>query len=99
MTLTKTNFMRRMQCPKVLRLDKHKVFIVLHGPDEEYPFLPVDVTKEAKGYYKWINDHIWDLNRRQKEPEEIKVEPGEQCHEPYDCWYYGYCHGSHEENI
>jgi len=83
-----------------------KVFIVLHGPDEEYPFLPVDVTKEAKGYYKWINDHIWDLNRRQKESEEIVIEPGEQCHEPYDCWYYGYCHGednqeqertSHEE--
>jgi len=75
-----------------------RVFIVLHGTDEEYPFLPVDVTKEAKGYYKWINDHIWDLNRRQKEPEEIVIEPGEQCHEPYDCWYYGYCHGSAKEN-
>ena len=74
-----------------------KVFIVLHGPDEEHPFLPVDVTQEAKGYYKWINDHIWDLNRRQKEPEEIQIEPGLQCTEPYDCWYYGYCHGENSQ--
>ena len=70
-----------------------KVFIVLHGPDEDDPFLPVDVTREAKGYYKWVNDHIWDLNRRQKEAEEIMIEPGAQCTEPYECWYYGYCHG------
>lgn len=55
--------------------------------------MPVDVTKRAKGYYKWINEHIWDLNRRAKESEEIEVEPGGQCREPYECWYYGYCHG------
>jgi len=70
-----------------------RIFIVLHGPDEESPFLPVDVTRKAKGYYKWVNDHIWDLNRRQKEAEEIQIEPGAQCAEPYECWYYGYCHG------
>lgn len=29
-----------------------------HGPDEENLFVPVDVTREAKGYEKWINDHI-----------------------------------------
>jgi len=69
-----------------------KVFVVFHGPDEGNPFQPVDVTKEARGYYKWINDHIWDLNRMQKEPEEIVVEPGEQCMKPYECWYYAYCH-------
>lgn len=70
-----------------------KVFIVIHGPDEEKPFVPVDVTAQAKGYYNWINDHIWDLNRRQKEPDEIVIELGEQCLNPYECWYYGYCHG------
>ena len=70
-----------------------KVFIVIHGQDEENPFVPIDVTEEAKGYYKWINDHIWDLNRMQKQREEIVVEPGEQCTNPYECWYYGYCHG------
>ena len=71
-----------------------KIFIVIHGPEENNPFLPIDVTKEAKGYYKWINDHIWDLNRMQKEKEEVAAIPGDQCHTPYDCWYYDYCHGT-----
>ena len=70
-----------------------RIYIVIHGPDEADPFVPVDVTVRAKAYYNWINDHIWDLNRRQKEPEEIKIEPGAQCLNPYECWYYGYCHG------
>ena len=69
-----------------------RIFIVTHGPDEENPFVPVEVTREAKGYYRWINDNIWDLNRMQKETEEVKVEPGDQCCNPYECWYYGYCH-------
>ena len=69
-----------------------KIFIVIHGEDEDNPFVPVEVTRQAKGYYRWINDHIWDLNRRQKEPEEIEVEPGDQCLHPYQCWYYEYCH-------
>ena len=74
-----------------------KIFIVTYGPEEENPFLPVDVTKQAKGYYRWINDNIWDLNRMQKEPQEVMVEPGDQCCTPYECWYYGYCHGQGEE--
>ena len=75
-----------------------KIFIVTHGPDEENPFLPVDVTREAKGYYTWINDNIWELNRIQKERKEIRTEPGEQCTRPYECWYYGYCHGTVKED-
>ena len=51
-----------------------------------------DVTSEVKGYSEWVNENIWDLNRMQKQPEEIQVEPGEQCCKPYECWYYGYCH-------
>jgi len=74
-----------------------RIFIVLHGPDEENPFLPVEVTKQAKGYYQWINDHIWDLNRLAKEKEEIQAEPGPQCMEPYPCWYYDYCHVGKDE--
>lgn len=70
-----------------------RIFIVIHGPDEENPFLPVDVTEKAKACASWVNDYIWDLNRMQKQPEEIMVEPGEQCTHPYECWYYGYCHG------
>ena len=72
------------------------IYIVTHGPDEENPFVPNDVTKEAKGYLKWIDDHLWDLNRMQKQPEEVEVEPGEQCTRPYECWYYGYCHQGKE---
>lgn len=70
-----------------------KVFIVTHGSDEKNPFLINDVTDQAKGYAKWINDNIWNLNRMQKEKDEIQVEVGEQCTKPYECWYYGYCHG------
>ncbi len=70
-----------------------KVYIVIHGQDEANPFVPVDVTGDAKGYFQWINDNIWDLNRMQKEREEIRTDPGEQCTIPYECWYYGYCHG------
>ena len=69
-----------------------RIFIVIHGPEEEHPFVPVEVTKEAKSFYSWINDHIWDLNRMQKQAEEIETEPGEQCTNPYECWYYEYCH-------
>ena len=69
-----------------------KICIVLHGPDEENPFLPIDVTERARGYYNWINEHIWDLNRMQKQPNEPGICPGEQCLKPYECWYYGYCH-------
>ena len=63
-----------------------------HGPDEENLFVPVDVTREAKGYEKWINDHIWLLNRMQKQPYEVVIAPSDLCCDPYECCYYGYCH-------
>ena len=69
-----------------------RIFIVLNSGDDENPFLPVEVTDQVKGLYPWINDHIWDLNRVQKEAEELRIEPGEQCTNPYECWYYEYCH-------
>ena len=56
------------------------------------PFVINDVTEQAKAYAKWVNDNIWDLNRMQKEPDEIQVEPGTCCTAPYECWYYRYCH-------
>ena len=34
----------------------------------------------------------------QKEKEEIRIEPGKQCTNPYECWYYGYCHGTRQQN-
>ena len=68
------------------------IYIVTHGNDEKNPFVINDVTEQAKAYAKWVNDNIWDLNRMQKEPEEVQVEVGEQCSKPYECWYYQYCH-------
>ena len=59
-------------------------------------WIPVEVTAEVRKLYDWINEHIWDLNRMQKQPEEVNAEPGEQCTDPYDCWYYGYCHGERD---
>ena len=50
---------------------------MIHGDDEENPFVPVEVTEKAKEYYNWINDNIWNLNRLQKEPEVIEL-----------MWYY-----------
>jgi len=84
---------------KRCRVPVEHVYIVLHGPDEDNPFLPVDVTARAKSLYSWINDNIWDLNRMQKEPDEIEVEPGDCCTKPYECWYYGYCHGKQENAV
>ena len=74
-----------------------KIHIVIHGPDEENPFVPREITAEAKALAPWINDHIWDLNRMQKEREEVKTEPGDQCIYPYECWYYDYCHNTPKE--
>ena len=76
-----------------------KIYIVLHNPDESNPFLPVEITDQAKGLSPWINEHIWDLNRMQKEKEEPNIEPGDQCTCPYECWYYEYCHKKKNEQI
>ena len=69
-----------------------KIYIVIHGENEENPFVPVEITEQAKGLYSWINEHIWELNRLQKGLEELDIVPGEQCSNPYECWYYAYCH-------
>ena len=69
-----------------------RICIITHGQYEENPFVTTDITRQAKGLYRWINDNIWDLNRMQKETEEVCVPAGEQCTQPYECWYFGYCH-------
>ncbi len=73
-----------------------RVFLVLHNEDESDPFRTVDITAEVRPLYKWINDNIWELNRLQKQREELTTKPGAQCTEPYACWYYAYCHGGQE---
>ena len=69
------------------------IYIVTHGPNEENPFVPVEITEEAREYYDWINDNIWELNKLQYEPDEIMVGMGNHCKEPYECWYCDYCRG------
>ena len=78
------------------RLPVERIFIVTHGCDEKNPFIPNEITKEAKDFAKRVNDNIWDLNRMQKQPDEVRIEPGEQCFKPYECWYYAYCHNNGE---
>lgn len=73
-------------------LSIERIFIVTHGEDENKPFVINDVTEEAKGYATWINENIWALNKMQKEREEPCVPVGDQCTNPYECWYYHYCH-------
>ena len=69
------------------------IYVVTHGDDPDNPFVINDVTDMAKDLYKWVNDNIWNLNKMQKKSEEVDVQVGDQCCDPYECWYYGYCHG------
>lgn len=73
------------------------IYIVTHGEGEAEPFVLNDVTAQAKSYAPWVNEHIWDLNRMQKQREELQVSVGEQCTKPYECWYYAYCHDGGEQ--
>lgn len=67
------------------------VYIVYHAENEEQPFAVEEITERASAYTSWVNAHIWNLNRLKKQPEEILQEMGEQCSDPYDCWYCEYC--------
>ena len=49
--------------------------------------------------YDRVHGHVWtpetlDLicESNNMNPEEVRIEPGEQCSNPYECWYYRYCH-------
>ena len=79
------------------KLNIGKIFIVIHGEDEDNPFVPIDVTDRVKELYDWINENIWRLNRLSKEDTEVEMATGEQCSKPYECWYYGYCHPQEEQ--
>lgn len=74
------------------KINVGNIYVVTHGDDENYLYVINDVTSEAKELYNWVNDNIWNLNKMQKSFEEINVPIGDQCCNPYECWYYGYCH-------
>ncbi len=69
-----------------------KCCIVLHGAEEEKPFVIEDVTAQARAFSQTVNDNIWRLGKIKFQKEEVLQEPGPQCKEPYECWYYDYCH-------
>ncbi len=67
------------------------VYIVYHGPDENDPFVPEEITDRARNYTTWVNENIWSLNKLKKQSTEVMVTMGEQCSTPYECWYCDYC--------
>jgi len=69
-----------------------KCFVVYAGDDGS--FMTQDVTREAAEYSRWVNDYIWQLGKVRYEKQEPQVQVGNHCTEPYECWYYGYCHGT-----
>ncbi len=66
-------------------------FVVLPGNGEEYRV--EDVTPQARQLYRWVDENIWRLGKVKFSKEEVFVQVGPQCEEPYRCWYYDYCHG------
>lgn len=81
------------------RVKIQRIFIVLHGSDENNPFIPMEITSEAKALSSWVNDHIWNLNNIKKQKEEPDIGPGDQCTCPYECWYRAYCNKQKAQNI
>lgn len=69
-----------------------KCCIVYHGEDEANPYVIEDVSEKAKAFSETVNDNIWRLGKIKFQKEEVMQEPGSQCNEPYECWYYDYCH-------
>lgn len=65
-----------------------KSYILLN--DGGAPFFS-DVTNEVKSRYRFVNDNIFKLNSVKFAKEEPIVSCGEQCDNPYECWYKGYC--------
>ena len=55
------------------------------------------MTDQVEELYGWINENIWRLNKLSKEDQELQMTVGDQCNEPYECWYYGYCHPGEEQ--
>lgn len=55
------------------------------------PFVINDVSKNAKSYSYEADDNLWRLARIKKQNEELMIQMGKQCNEPYECWYKQYC--------
>ena len=60
-------------------------------------FSVADVTPQAKAYSRTVNDNIWRLGKVKVQKEEVEMQTGEQCEQPYRCWYWDYCHAGGKE--
>lgn len=67
------------------------VYVVYHYDDETDPFEPVDVTEEAIEFADIIDENVDRLLEVKESKDEIMVPCGDQCREPYACWYCDYC--------
>lgn len=68
-----------------------KVFIVYHGDDEENPFVPVEITEQALAFSEIVASNLDRLDAVKMQCAEVYAEPGEQCDNPYECWYKHVC--------
>ena len=66
--------------------------IVYHGEDENNPFEIQDVTSEANAYAPIVEANIDRLAAVKVQEAEVCCSCGDQCREPYECWYFGHCH-------
>ena len=70
-----------------------RCFVVLKGDDEASPYNVVNVTAPCRQYSEFVGQNIWELNKVKLSKQEIEVPVGSHCLAPYECWYYGFCHG------
>ena len=69
-----------------------KCCLILRG-EREGEYRIEDETDAARALERTADRKIWTFARLKKQSEEPCVSVGEQCDEPYRCWYYEYCHG------
>lgn len=65
-----------------------RVFLIYHGAE---PYSLADITEKAEVCAADMTADIHRLDAVKMQQEEVFVPPGKQCHEPYECWYTGYC--------
>lgn len=69
-----------------------RINIVYHGEDENNPFEIQDITTEANAYAPIVEANIDRLAAVKVQKAEVCCSCGDQCREPYECWYFGHCH-------
>ena len=66
----------------------HKICIIHHG---EEPYVIADITEQAEAIILQIEQEMPRLMNAKYSQDEIPCKMGTHCHEPYECWYTGYC--------